>query len=49
MPTLNATFDDGFPDFKRDVYTASGRYAEFDTFEFGELMVRFRLSEWPVE
>ncbi len=49
MPTLNATFDDGFPDFKRDVYTASGRYAEFDSREFGDPLVRFRLGNNPAE
>ncbi len=49
MPTLNATFEDGLPDFKREVYTASGRYAEFDSLEFGELLVRFRLGDNPAE
>lgn len=47
MPAMTATFEDGFPDYKRETYQASGNYAEFDTVEFGELMVRVRLGSGP--
>lgn len=47
MPAMTATFEDGFPDYKRETYQASGNYAEFDTLEFGELMVRVRLGAGP--